>query len=535
MKASTRILTFLLLAVLLVPLFASCGGEGDVTTPAGTTAPRGDGGTTAPTVDKWEDADFSDVTLRVAYNEFVNSEIVAAGATNSLPYLVGPDDEALLSRGDYAAAYERHNRTCDKLGLTLGENLVYTDIGWDGPNTATILASIQAFNTANSDDAPQMIIHQNYGMVRAAILGDLYNCKDESQKNYFDFTDEHWYTDMMLENTLDEDKIYMLMGDYFIDQFRMAYGVLVNAGIAEEVLSVNGGMEYIYDLVRDGQWTYDTFMEVAEYAYTGEQSGELVLGAIGKASWVSRCMFSTSGLDVFTKNEGGEIVYIEGEAITPVHDWLDRLIAMEKEDFFSYDWTRDARNTAGEAVATTFVNGGAFFALNQMVLAMEGSLVQDMRTATGILPFPIYEEDPRGEKATYGALVSDNASCGGILISADPEMFTAASAFIQMMTEDSSEFFNQYFENGLKLKNNSIGTGHIEMLDYIHNGICSPMSMLYDNYCAAALDSEAYFSIMNNSISAGSNTFSSGFASDLNAKINKWQEIKESFGNRTLQ
>ncbi|MBO7762324.1 MAG: hypothetical protein J6T24_05970, partial [Clostridia bacterium] len=133
------------------------------------------------------------------------------------------------------------------------------------------------------------------------------------------------------------------------------------------------------------------------------------------------------------------------------------------------------------------------------------------------------------------ALVSDNASCGGILISADPEMFTAASAFIQMMTEDSSEFFNQYFENGLKLKNNSIGTGHIEMLDYIHNGICSPMSMLYDNYCAAALDSEAYFSIMNNSISAGSNTFSSGFASDLGAKINKWQEIKESFGNRTLQ
>ena len=534
MKASIRILTLLLLVALLGPLLASCGGDGGATTPAGTTAPSAEGTTAAPTVDKWEDVDLSDVTLRVAYNEFVNSEIVAAGATNSLPYLVGPDDEALLSRGDYAAAYERHNRTCDKLGLTLGENLVYSEIGWDGPNTNTILASIQALNTANAEDAPHIVIHQNYGMVRAAILGELYNCKDQSQKNYFDFTDDGWYTDMMLENTLDEDKIYMLMGDYFIDQFRYAFGVLVNADIADEVLSVQGGIEYIYDLVRDGYWTYDTFMEIAEYAYVGG-TDSLVMGAVGGFYWVSRCMFATSGLDVFTKNENGEPVYIEGSGIDPVHDWIDRLIAMEKEEFFSSDWKNDSRNTAGAAIATTFIDGRAFFGMNQMVLAMEGAAIQNMDDATGILPFPIYEEDPRGEDATYGALVSDNANCGGVLISADPEMFTAASAFIQLMTEDSDEFFSQYFENGLKYKNNDIGTGHIEMLDIIHDGICSPMSMLYENYCASAVELDAYFTVMNNSIYSGTNTFSSSWDSGVGAKISKWQEIKESFGNRTLQ
>ena len=116
-----------------------------MTTPAGTTAPSGDGGTTAPTVDKWEDADFSDVTLRVAYNEYINTEIVAAGATNSLPYLVGPDDEALLSRGDYLAAYERHNRVCSKLGLEIGENLTYTDIGWNGSVKPISLPSLTKF------------------------------------------------------------------------------------------------------------------------------------------------------------------------------------------------------------------------------------------------------------------------------------------------------------------------------------------------------------------------------------------------------
>ena len=264
-------------------------------------------------------------------------------------------------------------------------------------------------------------------------------------------------------------------------------------------------------------------------------SDNLVMGAIGNVHWVSRCMFATSGLDVFTKNEAGEVVYIEGAAIDPVHDWLDRLIAMENEGFFTHDWASDVRNTGKSTIAATFINGGTFFGMNQMVLALEGAAVQNMDDVTGILPFPIYEEDPRGEEAPYEALVSDNANCGGILISADPKMFTAASAFIQMMTEDSDEFFTQYFENGLKYKNNAIGTGHIEMLDIIHDGICSPMSMLYDNYCARSVELTTYTGLMNNSINAGSNTFSSNWATELGAKITRWEAIKESFGSRTLQ
>ncbi|MBO7761504.1 MAG: hypothetical protein J6T24_01780 [Clostridia bacterium] len=533
MKTATRILTLILAAVLCLGMLASCGGNGDTTTPAGTTAPGGDS-TTAPTVDKWEGVNLSDTTLRIAYNEWISTDIQSTGATNSFPYLIGPDDEALLSRSDYLAAYERHNRVCDKLGLAMGENILYTDIGWNG-STETSLNVIQSFNMADSDDAPHMIIHQNYGMVRGAILGEFYNCKDQSLQNYFDFSNDNWYYDMMLENTLDEDKFYMLMGDYFIDQFRMSYGILVNAEIASAVLTVQGGLDYIYDLVRTGQWTYDAFMEISGYAYTGEQSDELVMGALGSRWWVSRCILSTSGLDVFTRDENGETRYLEGPEIDPIHDMVDMIINMEREDYFSYDWASDSRNTSKANIATTFINGGAFFAMNQMVLALEGNMIQNMDTATGILPFPIYEEDPRGEEAPYEALVSDNANCGGILISADPEMFTAASAFIQMMTEDSDEFFTQYFENGLKYKNNAIGTGHIEMLDIIHDGICSPMSMLYDNYCARSVELTTYTGLMNGSIDAGTNTFSSDWATELGAKITRWEAIKESFGSRTLQ
>ena len=526
MKKAVRLLSLVLALVMCALTLAACGGNGDTTTPAGTT----NSGTTAPTANKWENVDLSGSTIRIAYNEYLANTWTASGATNSLPYLTGPDDEGLLSRADYLAAYERHYRVCDELGLVMGENLVYSNIGWGG-QIDQIITDIQAFNTADSDTAPNIILHTNYGMVRAGILGELYNCKDDSQQNYFDFTNDNWYTDMMLENTLDEDKFYMLMGDYFIDQFRFAYGILVNTQIAEDVLTMQGGLDYIYDLVKTGAWDYDTMMEISGFAYSGTQGDNLVMGAIGDQGWVVRTFFASSGLDVFKRDENGTPRYIEGADIDPVHDWLDKIITMSLEEHFSNNWIKDTRNTAKEQVATTFINGGALFAINQPILTLEGNLVQNMDNPAGILPVPKY--DAENTELGYKALVSDNANAGGILISSAPETFTAASAFIQMMTEESDEFFTQYFVNGLQYKNNDIGTGHIEMLNIIHDSICSPMSFLYDNYCGKAAGYSTYSAIMYPCIDGASNTFSSQWTSELGAKQSLWSQIIENFGTRT--
>jgi hypothetical protein len=163
-------------------------------------------------------------------------------------------------------------------------------------------------------------------------------------------------------------------------------------------------------------------------------------------------------------------------------------------------------------------------------MSLEGSLVQNMDNPAGILPNPKY--DATNTELGYKALVSDNANSGGILISADPAIFTAASAFIQMMTEESDEFFTQYFDNGLKFKNNDIGPGHIEMLDIIHDSICSPMSFMYDNYCGKAAGYSTYSAIMYPCIDNQSNVFSSQWTTELGPKITKWESILTNFGTR---
>ena len=110
-------------------------------------------------------------------------------------------------------------------------------------------------------------------------------------------------------------------------------------------------------------------------------------------------------------------------------------------------------------------------------------------------------------------------------------LFRSASAFLQLMTEQSEEFFTQYYENGLKHRDNEAGVGHIDMLDYIHDGICSPTSFLYDNYVAKSLSLQTCGGTMAGILTNGSNTFTSSWSSSYFARVNRWNYIVTNFGS----
>ncbi len=529
MKRTARFLSLLLVAILCLGLLASCGGGGggDDTT----TAPGGDDAS----MGAWNDLNFSDTAVHIFYNDAVTSVMTDAGAGNSLKFIKGPDDYAEATRGDYRAAYDRHARVAAALDLEVGVNLTYTMADWGGNGDDT-LRDIQALNTAADPDGPSIVIHQNYGMVRAAILGELYNALDPEEESYFDLSADGWYLDMMEENTIDTSKIYMLMGDYTIDQLRFSFGVLVNKRLADDALNIYGGLDYIYDCVDGGLWNYDEMMTLAEYASNaddGATGDELIMGVVSDR-WVVRSFFATSGLDVFTRDTNGEPFYISaGEDLNKVHGFVDKLLTMEKEAYFSYWWQYNdkALNPSEVSPVTTFVDGGSLFALGSMILSLEGSQIQNMPDKAGILPTPKY--DATDDSTNYGSLVSDNANSAGILLSASSRKFTAASAFLQAMTENSDEFIQKYFVEGLQSRNNQIGPRHTDMLNYIRNGLCSPMSFLFDNYCSKDSGGTTYATMIYNSLEGGTNTFMSDWAEQYNAKIARWEQIKTSFGSRT--
>ena len=548
MNKFLRVLSLILALSFAVTLFSACGDKpADTTTKPSKTTTASQSQDDPP--DKWADVSFKGQKLHIWFNDYIaDADIRATGTESCLPYMRGIDDsDETAANTVLVEATDRHDKVLGILNLE-NEDVRYTLAGWKG-NGDTLLSDIQAVVTANQKDGPSLIIHANFGLVRAWITGLLYNVYDKDQDNYFDLTRKGWYLGMMEENTIDKSKIYMLFGDFFIDQFRLSYGVLANTTRIEERYRpenrADSGAIALFGHVLDGSWTYETMMAIADACCQdsgGEWNSTSVMGVVG-SPWCVRSFFATSGLDVFEKDENGKVSYITD--IGEVHNWVDSFINMEKEPWFSYYW-QDVKNSSSltlnprrESASATFAEGRAAFAIGQALATYESPLIRDMHDNYAFLPNPRYfneveSTDFNDVKKLYGALTSDVANGGGILITAKPEDFTLSSAFLQLMAENSESFMEEYYETNLMIKvNQSDSQQQMQMIQIIHDGICSPMSMLYDYYCTRNASLHTYEDFMRSSFNKKTNTYSSDWDSEYAAKVVQWEKLVASFGKRT--
>ena len=494
-----RLVAILLVVCMLALCLVSCGGEKE---PAATTANPSDNQGNTQTTSKWDSVNFSDTTLNVNLNEYIFSAITEAGTEHSNKFIVGPDD--YTTDAVQNAVYDRNNKVLQTLGLEV-------KYSYEGSAAAQIAPVIDAWVLAASEDSPDIAITMNYALVRAALAGNLCNVLDTTEENYFDFTDPHWYNDFMNATSLSRDKIYALSSDYFIDEFRMAFVTLVNNDLYNEIFANEGGIDSLYELIEAGDWDYDEMMRTAQMAYVdagtiGQQDTEDIFGISAYATMANRAMFYSSGLDIFSYDENGTPTYVTD--ITALHDYTDDLIRLFRQDYVFY-------TTKGGKDTTTFLSGNALYAVGQYLLMLEGSAIQNMGSgqSVSVIPHPKYDK-----ASEYQTLVSDSA-CGGAILKSTTD-FSAATAFIQMMTEESGEMYKQYYEVALKYKLSS-GSGQLKLLDIIKNSITSPAAFLYDNYCARTLGTSTEFrtiyDIINESITNNSNTLTSTWESQVSS------------------
>ncbi len=504
MKKTLRILSLVLVLVMMVSTLAACGGNKN---PVETKKPTGDNNNDT-FAEKWNDVNFGGTEVIMQLNAWHPESVVSAGASNSIKYVKGPDD--YTTDAVQNAVFDRNNRVTNKLGI----NIEYKE---DTYSSTAAINTIENFVLADLDDSPDIAHVPSYSMLRAGIKGLLYNALTDEEENYFDFTEENnWYVDFMYENTLDESKIFMLAGDYFIDLLRCSYGAFVNMDMYEELYASDGGMETLYQIIRDGDWTYDEFMNRADPAYVDRGSIGVIdkedsFGAYAGAWWYYRTLFSTSGLDIFEETDDGKIAYVED--ISEIHTFVEKLMDMilNHDSFLNpHVYT----NGIGEwEVTKVFTLGNTLFALDQFILNLEGTTIRSMDQRVGVIPYPKYTKD--GE---YGALISDNGNLGGILYNSDK--FTESSALLQMLCEESNKgkgsVLYEYYDVTLKYKY-SADPGQIEMLETIRDGLCSPKSFLLDNYFARTAGVSTYGDLISRCVQDRTNKFASTWASQVGA------------------
>jgi hypothetical protein len=99
---------------------------------------------------------------------------------------------------------------------------------------------------------------------------------------------------------------------------------------------------------------------------------------------------------------------------------------------------------------------------------MESAVLRDFYMAKGLVPVPKWDLDEQDE---YHTVVHDQAEIGCILNTA--QAYSAASALMQYLNEESDKVVYTYYEKGLKYKYNDDANAR-EMMDIVRAGTDSP-------------------------------------------------------------
>ena len=258
-----RFISFLLAVCTLCFCLVSCAdsksgssGGGEVTNAPDSQEGKGDG------------VSFNGEEIIVSLSDYVPSMAASAGATHSVKYIQGPDDYTTDSVQN--AAYDRNMRVTQTLSINPHYDYVtYT------ANPDYSLEVIETYVLTDLEDSPDILSAKSYGVIRAAIKGMLHNALKTDEKNYFDFSQDGWYSDYIYANTLNPERAFVLGGDYFIDMLRFTFAILVNTDMYDEVFASEGGSESLFELIEAGDWTYDELMRTADMAHVDA-------GVIGK-------------------------------------------------------------------------------------------------------------------------------------------------------------------------------------------------------------------------------------------------------------
>ena len=108
---------------------------------------------------------------------------------------------------------------------------------------------------------------------------------------------------------------------------------------------------------------------------------------------------------------------------------------------------------------------------------MESPELRDFTMAKGLVPIPKWNDK---EQEQYITTVHDQVEIGTILNTANA--FSAASALMQYLNEESGDVVYTYYDKGLKFKYND-DKNNREMMDLIRETVGSPFGYCIGDHC----------------------------------------------------
>jgi len=228
------------------------------------------------------------------------------------------------------------------------------------------------------DDAYDLILTHSRSAFAYAVQGAAMNINDISTIH----TEKPWWSKDLTDNCNLNGRLYILGGDYSINALSHSMCLFFNKRIFDEL-----GLEYPYELVNDGEWTFDEFSYLARKGgsdLNGDgvmTTGDDRFGFIAQEWYTPISILYAGGERIYAKNDEGIVeLALYSNKTVDIFDSFFSLMDNEACHLQLSDepWTDSFRN--GKAM---FIDGGLGSA----------SSYRSMDDDFGVLPYPKFDEE----------------------------------------------------------------------------------------------------------------------------------------------
>ena len=392
------------------------------------------------------------------------------------------------------------------------------------------------FTTVNSQskDRPDMFVNFCFDMISASLKGALANLWSTERgtgplygANYFTFADVKTgnYVDTgvgymyqyMRSLTLSKHKMYCVASDYFIDLVRAFMAVPVNLELLNSIeMSPEEGVynsdrdgdgdfdvDDFYQLIRDKDWTYSTLADFSNAIYADEGDSSLsgtgtnladIHDRVGFAISISSGlpavgMLYTTSLTIIHRDWSdvtNDYTYYYPESNPQLYDFCDKLNTLFSSTgviTLTDGQSGGYGSNAYEAVRNRFAQNKVLFGGIIALGSLEYGAYQDMKEGSGfgVAPVPLYKgADPEtGLVDDYLTQIDSSGMIGGI--SASTTKFAQCTAYLEYMSQNSTDILNEYSDYKLQYDVADGTEGNIEILQYIRANVRSAFDMVYED------------------------------------------------------
>ena len=400
------------------------------------------------------------------------------------------------------AIYTRNQAVEERLGITFG----WIEQDGNASNVAPFNTYIQQALLSGSHEF-DLIGCYSLTVASAAVNGYLYDLLDPACE-YLNF-DQPWWPDTLLEQATINNKLRFASGDISMNTLYMMYVCFVNTDLLEA-----HHLEDPAQLVLDGKWTYDKFIEMCQGIYedldgNGEKNDKDRFGYMSSGIHVDPWFYG-SGAVMALQDANGQLKVSETFGSETVINSIDKINSLLHDSI--------------DGLYTSSVKHQGAFRDEQLLFMMDRARVS-FRTLSAnenchytIVPCPKYNEEQdryytvMGNPFTLYAIPSD---------SVDP---TKASAVMECFASESYRTTTPaVFEITLKLKyaQDDI-TG--QMYDMIRSNVSFDIGRIFSDKLIGQ-------GLFRNSISGNRNTWASDLKQNMKPLEKKLEALNKAFAD----